>query len=415
VSPAGTAEGPTLTAILCVNCGSSTVKAALVVVDDPAAGPVGARRLVDCRAEEVTGPTPFLRTPAGEVEAVGRSGHAAAVEAVLDAIERHGREAGHPAPDVVAHRLVHGGPHRWAPVRLDDRVLDELDQVAAFAPLHLPPALAAARRLLQARPDLPAVGCFDTAFHHDLPEVATRYALPEALHRAGVRRYGFHGLSYEWLVARLGADALGRAVLAHLGAGSSMAAVDHGRPVDTTMGMTPTGGLVMATRTGDLDPGLVVHLLRGGGGVAVHTVDELADLVDHGAGLAALGGHGGDVRDLTEAAGAGDTAARLALDVYAHSAAKHLAAMSASLGGLDTVVFTAGIGEHAAGVRAAIAGRLGHLGVAVEPARNESAAGDAVGGEGVVISPEGAPVTVRVVATDEEAVMAHHAVAVLAA
>ena len=234
--------------------------------------------------------------------------------------------------------------------------------------------------------------------------MATRLPVPGWVAEAGIRRYGFHGLSYEWLVARLGADHLGRAVLAHLGNGASLAAVDHGRPVDTTMGLTPTGGLVMGTRTGDLDPGVLVHLLR----TTDLGVEGVADLVDHRSGLLGLSGTSSDVRDLL-AARDHDADAALAIDVFCRQAAKHVAAMTASLGGLDALVFSGGIGEHAPEVRAGIAVHLEHVGVVVDPGRNAEPPTDGQ------ISPDGLAVDVLVVATDEEAVVAHHALALLGA
>ena len=262
-----------------------------------------------------------------------------------------------------------------------------------FAPLHLPAelsAIAAARRHFG---DVPQVACFDTAFHHTLPAVARRYALPSSLYDAGVRRYGFHGLSYESVVASLGAPTLGRAVIAHLGSGASMVAIRDGKSIDTTMGFTPAGGLVMGTRPGDLDPGLLVYLLEHAG----YDARSLARLVDHEAGLLALSGSSADMQQLL-ATRATDARAALAVDVFCHHARKWIGALATTLGGLDTLVFTGGIGEHAPEVRAEICRGLEHLGVSLDAACNERS-------EAIVSASTSACVT-RVARADEERVIA---------
>jgi acetate kinase len=246
-------------------------------------------------------------------------------------------------------------------------------------------------------PTCPQVACLDTAFHRDLAPAARRLPIPAVFDAAGVRRYGFHGLSFEYLVHRLG-DALGaRAVLAHLGNGASLAAVRDGVGVDTTMGLTPTGGLVMGTRTGDLDPGVVVHLARSAGLDA----DGLERVADEQSGLLGVSQRSGDVRDLLEARAEGDRQAALALEIYETVAAKHVAALTTVLGGLDTIVFTAGVGEHAAETRAAICARLTHLGVVVDDAANAT--------NEAIVSSTDSGVTVRVEPTNEELMMALHA------
>ncbi|MEU2348481.1 acetate/propionate family kinase [Modestobacter sp. NPDC049651] len=284
-----------------------------------------------------------------------------------------------PDVDAVGHRIVHGGPDLVEPVVIDAAVERRVHDLVELAPLHQPKSLhglAAARELL---PGVPHVACFDTAFHATLPAAASTYALPRAWrNRWAVRRYGFHGLSHAWAAGRAAELAPGgrRVVTCHLGAGASLAAVLEGRSVDTTMGFTPLEGLVMATRSGSVDPGLLLWLeehegLRPG---------EVADALEHDSGLQGLAGTA-DMREvLARAAGPADdpgTAdARLALDVYLHSLAGHVAAMTVALGGLDTLVFTGGVGEHAPAVRAGAAARLAHLGVAVDPARNASATGN---------------------------------------
>jgi acetate kinase len=306
------------------------------------------------------------------------------------------RAAGHLDVDAVGHRVVHGGPRHASPARIDPALRAELSELVALAPLHEPAAIAAIDAAAAVLPDVPAVACFDTAFHATMPVEAARWALPIDQWEAGVRRYGFHGLSYEYVVDHVGAERLGRSVVAHLGHGASMCAVAGGRSVDTTMGLTPTGGIVMGTRSGDLDPGVVVHLLRHSG----LDVDGVDHLLNHRSGLLGLSGTTSDMRRLLAAAAGGDDAARLAVDVFCRAARKQIGAYAAVLGGLDTLVFTGGIGERAAAVRAGIVDGLGFLGLALDPARNR--------GDEPVISPDEAPVTVLVVPTDEQRMIARH-------
>lgn len=351
---------------LAINCGSSSLRYALFD---------GERQVARAKIDRVVD-------------------HAAAVHEAIDAVEQGGS-----APDVVGHRVVHGG-HRSEPARVDDALLGELGALVRLSPLHLPAELRAIDAVRARWPRVPQVACFDTAFHRTMPEVARRYALPRALHDDGVQRYGFHGLSYEHVVSVVGARALGRAVVAHLGSGASMAAVRDGKSIDTTMGFTPAGGLVMGTRAGDLDPGLVVHLLDHG-----HDARSIDRLVNREAGLLALSETTSDVRELLEVRNR-DPRAALALDVFAYAARKWAGAMAAALGGIDSLVFTGGVGENAPAVRAEIARGLGHLGVRLDEERNARSSAD-------VVSAEGSPCTVRVVHADEERVVARHAMRVL--
>jgi acetate kinase len=363
--------------VLCLNAGSSSLKAAGFRVEQARADPV---RVLSQLVERL-----------GDADPSGEA-HVTALGAVADACDRAGF-----VPDVVAHRLVHGGPDLVEHVVIDDATRARLAEAASFAPLHLPAALAvldAARVRYGGRAQ---VGCLDTAFHRDLAPVSRRLPIPAEFDVAGVRRYGFHGLSYEYLVHRLAAALGRRAVLAHLGNGSSLAAVLDGRGVDTTMGFTPAGGLVMGTRTGDLDPGVLVHLLRTRGLDA----DQLEHVVNYESGLLGLSGRSADVRDLLDARDQGDARAVLALEIFETVAAKHIAALTTVLGGLDTLVFSAGVGERGAPVRAGIAARLTHLGITVDRAANDAHA--------AIISRLDAPVTVRVERTDEELMMAIHA------
>ncbi len=288
---------------------------------------------------------------------------------------------GQPRLDAAGHRVVHGGARFTRATVIDDRVVAAITDLADLAPLHQPRALAGIAAVRAARPDLPAVACFDTAFHAGLPPAAACYALPGAwTDRFGLRRYGFHGLSHQYASGRarqlLGSGPGVRVVTCHLGAGASLAAVRDGVSVDTTMGFTPLEGLVMATRPGSVDPGLLVWLLQHGG----LTVDELADGLEHSSGLAGLArlpDGSGDLREVRIAADAGRPAARLAIEVHTHRLRREIAAMAAAMGGLDALVFTGGIGEHQPPVRAEVAAGLGFLGVAIDQARNRETSGDA--------------------------------------
>lgn len=320
--------------------------------------------------------------------------HADAVDAVLALIAEKGlRVRG------VGHRVVHGGRTLTAPVVVDSRVRAELASCVALAPLHMPQALLAIDHLADAHPELPQVACFDTAFHATLPPHAYTFALPHALSEQGIRRYGFHGLSYEYIVTKLRelcpANVGGRAVILHLGNGASMAAVNRGVCIDTSMGMTPTGGIVMGTRPGDLDPGVILHLLARG---LVKTADELQVLLTAKSGILGVSGVGSDMRDLL--ARRNDPRARLAVELFTYTAKKQLGAYAAALSGLDTIVFTGGIGEHSAPIREEICAGLEFLGVALDLDANAKSA--------PVASTKDARVTVRVIQTDEDAMIAAH-------
>ena len=310
------------------------------------------------------------------------------------------------APDVdaVGHRVVHGGPRYRASVRVDDDVVDYLDSIADLAPLHNPRAVAAIRSLREVLPDRPAVAAFDTSFHATLSEEAATYALPrEWNHRFGLRRYGFHGLSHAHAVRR-GAELAGRSlasariVSCHLGAGASLCAVREGRSVDTTMGFTPLDGLVMQTRAGSVDPGILLWLLQHGD----IDVDTLSGVLEHRSGLRGLSGGSGDLRDLLAAREVGDADAALAFGVFVHHLVREIGAMAASAGGLDVLVLTGGIGEKSPDVRAAVASRLGHLGVEID-AGHLGVQGDAD------ITADGARVRTVVVTAAEDVEVAREA------
>jgi acetate kinase len=354
--------------VLCVNTGSSSVKLQLLGPDDDRLGE-------------------------HEAEAPGTAVDAEALGAALGQLGE---------ADAVAHRIVHGG-RRSGAARIDAALVEELRGLTPLAPLHQPKALGAIAATEQVRPGLPAVACFDTAFHAGLPAAAATYALPAAWReRHGLRRYGFHGLSHAYASRRatallgLGPDA--RLVTCHLGAGASLAAVRGGASVDTTMGFTPLEGIVMATRSGSVDPGLVLYLMRQG-----MAPEDVHDALERESGLKGLAGTG-DTRELLAR---DDDAARLALDVYVHRLAGAVAAMAVAAGGLDALVFTGGVGEHAPAIRAAAAERLGLLGIALDPEANAAADGD------TDIGAAGAAVRSVVVAAREDLEMARQTRAVL--
>jgi len=381
--------------ILCLNGGSSSVKVALFALDAAETRLfVGAVEGTDGGARRL-----WLRGTDGGLLADGRidvAGADGAVHALLDALAAHG--AGVPA--AVGHRVVHGGPEHAAPERVDARLLAALRRLVPFAPLHLPVALAGIEAVAARLPGVPQVVCFDTAFHRGMPAVAQRLPLPRALWDAGIRRYGFHGLSYEYVVQAVGAAALGRAVIAHLGNGASLAAVRDGRSVDTTMGFTPAGGCMMGTRPGDLDPGVLVHLLAQRG----YDAAALERLVERESGLRGVSGLTADMQTLL-ARRADEPGAREAVELFCYSVRKHVGALAAVLGGLDTLVFTGGIGEHAAPVREEICRGLEHLGIRLDARRNAAHA--------AVVSAAESRCTVRVVPTDEDLMIARHTRAAL--
>ncbi len=313
--------------------------------------------------------------------------------------------------DAAAVRFVHGGPDHLAPVVLTSEVLAHLEGVTPLAPLHNPTALAAARALASAHPELPLVACFDTTFHAGLPAAAATYPVPrEWTERWRLRRYGFHGLSHAW-ASRRAADLLDRPVeelrivVCHLGGGASLCAVAGGRSVDTTMGFTPLEGLAMQVRSGTVDPGLVLWLQRTAG----LGPDELEEGLERRSGMAGLSGTSGDMREIVAGLDAGDARCRAAFDLYVHRLVRELGGMVVSAGGLDALVFTGGVGEHHPRVRAAVAERLGWLGVDVDPVRNE-----APRDEDRDIASDQSAVRVLVVTAREELVAAEHAAQVLA-
>ena len=320
--------------------------------------------------------------------------HPAAVEAVFDLLSTLEL----PELSVVGHRVVHGGDKFDRPLRMDARVVDELRNFIRFAPLHLPQQIAVIEAVQQRFATLPQVACFDTAFFRTMPERAQRFPLPQFLWEAGVRRYGFHGLSYESIVHSHPLAKQGRVIIAHLGNGCSMTALLDGRPVETTMGFTPAGGLMMSTRSGDLDPGVLIYLMDHRG----YGPREIERLVNQESGLKAVSGLSGDMQTLLSVQGENPQAA-LAIDMFCDSVRQQIGAFAAVLDGLDRLIFTAGIGERAAMVRRDICHGLDHLGIALDESANAANARQ--------ISHSNGRCGVYVVATNEERMIARHCAA----
>jgi acetate kinase len=382
-------------AILTLNAGSSSLKFALF---------------------QVSGSGLSL-SASGHVEGIGAAPHLAARDAAGTLVMEHRwpdgavldpesllrplfalAEAEHLV--AVGHRVVHGGRIFSQPVVIEDGVLAALDALTPLAPLHQPHSLAGIRAAQVIRPDLPQVACFDTAFHHDHAEVVTRFALPRVWHDQGVRRYGFHGLSYEYVAGRLRELdpklAAGKVLIAHLGSGASLCALDNGRSVDTTMSFTPLDGLVMGTRCGALDPGVVLYLLQHAG----LTAQAVQTLLYEQSGLLGVSGQSSDMRALVDSP---DPQAKEAVELFAFRVVREAGAMMTSMGGLDGIVFTGGIGENAPAVRAAIVERLAWTGLELDARANASGLGR--------ISAATSRLQAWAVATDEEAMIARHTLA----
>jgi acetate kinase len=391
---------PDRSCILTVNGGSSSLKFALFDRTDPPT------RRASGRIERIGLPHPRL-----VVTETSGARHEAEVEALDQQaaagllVEWLGREVGLRALAAIGHRVVHGGGRYYRPEPVTQELLAELRRIGPYDPEHLPGEIDLIEAFARLDPSLPQVACFDTAFHHDLPRVARIVPIPRRFEAAGVRRYGFHGLSYSFLMDELGRvagpdAARGRVILAHLGSGASLAAVRGGRPVDTTMGFTPASGLVMGTRSGDFDPGLVRFLMKAGG----LSVEAFHALVNHESGLLGVSETSPDLRDLLARQGE-DVRAAEAVELFCYRVKTGIGALAAALGGLETLVFAGGIGENAPEVRRRICDGLGFLGITLDGVRNEAGA--------PLISAEGGPVSVRVIPTDEEIMIARAAAGVL--
>ena len=348
--------------ILALNCGSSSLKFGFYLCKGK-----DAELLCEGEAQEVSQNSSrfaFRRGTEKHEEQLAIPDHAAALKTTLEVLKQHNL----PQPEAVGHRFVHGGEKLREHKRITQEVLECLRGAAAFAPLHVPIALSVLEAMEAKMPAIPQVACLDTAFHRDLPDVARTFALPAKVREMGVERYGFHGVSIESILAQL--DAVPeRLVVAHLGNGSSITAIRRGASVDTSMGLTPSGGIMMGTRCGDMDPGVIVFLMKRG----YAETGKLEGLVDHESGLKGVSGKTSDVRELMQARDH-DANANLALRMFCYQARKTVAAMAAALGGLDELVFTGGIGEHATQIRDEICAELGFIGdcrIRVLPAQEE--------------------------------------------
>lgn len=378
--------------MLCINVGSSSCKFALYSVSSSAES-VLAEGLADRIG--LSGGKIRIRDAGGRSLAESDRDLArpqVAVDSMLGEFERLKL----PRLDAVGHRIVHGGPHHAAPEIVTPALLADLKRLVEFAPLHMPGGIEGVEAVAARHPRIAQVACFDTAFHRAMPERARRFPLPRKLWDAGVQRYGFHGISYEYIMQALRADVPARVIIAHLGNGASMTAVENGRPLDTTMGFTPAGGFMMGTRPGDLDPGVIVYLLERKG----YDAAQLSRLVNLESGLLGVSGLSSDVKTLLDARAVNVDAAQ-AIEMFCYQIRKAIGALAAALGGLDMLVFTGGIGEHAAAVRAEVCQGLAHLGLAIDPRRN--------GSNQDTISAADSRCRVRVIPTNENLMVARHA------
>lgn len=389
--------------ILTLNAGSSSLKFAMFDADSVAGGKMGAVARGEIEDMDAA-PHLMARDAAGTLLVERRwpkdshEAFAAVLETLLAFADSH---LAHGELAAVGHRIVHGGADHVSPARVTDALMSDLEALVALDPLHMPHNLMPIKFVASARPGLAQVACFDTAFHHTMPPVARRVGLPRALEKAGIRRYGFHGLSFESIASSLAEQrpelAHGRLIVAHLGSGASLCAMHEGRSIATTMGFSALDGLLMATRCGTLDPGIVLYLARQG-----HSFAEIEDMLYHQSGLLGVSGLSGDIRDLL----ASDAEpAHKAIELFTYRIATEAGALVSALGGLDGLVFTAGIGEHAPAVRGAICERLAWLGVSLDVDAN------AVGAD--FISTANSRVTVLVMQTDEEAIIAGHTYATM--
>lgn len=392
--------------VLVLNCGSSSIKYQLIDADSGAAQASGLVEKIGSLDGVVT------HKEGGESARIegAIADHAVGLTLMRQAFSDVGADLNDRGVIAVGHRVVHGGTRFTGPVLIDATVIAQIGELSVLAPLHNPANLTGIEQALATFPHLPHVAVFDTAFFADLPAAASTYAIDHALAAAhGVSRYGFHGTSHSYVSRRV-AEVLDRPladfnqIVLHLGAGASAAAIRGGRPVDTSMGMTPLQGLVMATRSGDIDPGALFHLHR----VAGLSVDEIDTLLNRRSGVQGLSGVG-DFRDLHRLIAAGDTNAALALDVWVHRVKSYIGAYYAVLGSVDAITFTAGVGENDARARELVMADLDGLGIAIDPELNTASSREAR-----VISPAGARVTVLVVPTNEELAIARATVETIA-
>lgn len=393
--------------ILVVNAGSSSLKFEVFEV-----GPNDAlKRRLKGKIDGIGTRPRFTAQDGGGTVAIDESFEPRKIKTVPEALavgrSRLRDYFGGEMPSAVGHRVVHGGPLYSSPVLVDEVVMAELRRLIPLAPLHQPFSLAAIQDILVRSPEIPQVACFDTAFHRSHPDVADRYAIPDELYAEGVRRYGFHGLSYEYIAGRLPEVApeiaTGRLIVAHLGSGASMCAIARGRSVESTMGFSALDGLPMGTRCGQIDPGVVLYLLNQKG----MKPKDIEGLLYDECGLKGLSGLSSDVRDLQ---GGCTSRGKFALEFFVHRVALMAGSLVAAMGGIDGFVFTAGIGENAPAIRAAVVGRLSWFGLELDPLENEKGANEKGGRR---ISSAGARVRCYIIPTDEELMIARHTVATL--
>ena len=380
--------------ILTINGGSSSIKFALFEDGDKL------RQIMEGAIERIGLPGPTMRVRGLNREdnfsrLVTAPDHRVAMAHLMDWIEEL-NESG--AITAVGHRVVHGGPTYSEPQRIDAKMIEQLKKLSQFDPEHMPEEMLLIEAFQQRYPELPQLACFDTAFHHDLPRVARLLPIPRRYEEQGVRRYGFHGLSYAFLMAELtrlaGSEkAQGRVILAHLGNGASLAAVHHGKSVDTSMSFTPTAGVPMGTRSGDLDPGLVWYLARS----EKMSAKQFNEMINFQSGLLGMSETSSDMSELLDNE-VKDVRAAEAVEVFCYQVKKWIGAFAAVLGGLETLVFAGGIGEHAPSVRVRICEGLGYLGIELDEKRNAA--------KESVISAAAGRVAVRVIHTDEELMIA---------
>lgn len=384
--------------ILVINAGSSSIKFSVFSASGEAlvAGPHGQVEGIGASPRLSVSGLPDGSHVDAPQDVAAVADHAGALHVIHDWLQNH--QAGEATVAAIGHRVVHGGQRFAAPVKIDADVIAELEALVPLAPLHQPAALSAIHAAANAAPAVPQYACFDTSFHHDQPHLARLFAIPRELTDAGVLRYGFHGLSYEYIASVLPdvapAIADRRVVVAHLGNGASLCAIHRGRSIATTMGFTALDGLMMGTRCGALDPGVILYLLNQRG----MTPQQVEELLYHKSGLLGVsGGISGDMRKLLDSAA---PAAAEAVALFAYRILHELGALAAAIGGLDALVFTAGIGEHAPRVRAAVLRQAAWLGLALDDAANTAG--------GPLISPPGSAASAWVVPTDENLMIARH-------
>jgi acetate kinase len=377
--------------ILCINSGSSSIKFAMYLLDKK-------EKLIAEGAVErigLSGGWLWLKDGQGKRLVDSHSDFADHKEAVKAMFSTVINRQHLPTPDGVGHRLVHGGPKHMAPETVTPELMQTLRSLIPLAPLHLPGEIKAIDAVAEHYPGLSQIVCFDTAFHRRIPEVAQWLPIVRSLWHEGIHRYGFHGLSYEYIVDALGNEAKGRVIIAHLGSGASMAALKDGKPQDTTMGFSALGGLMMGTRCGDIDPGILLYLMDEKG----YDARQLEKLLNNRSGLIGVSGISSDMKTLLDQRATEPHAAQ-AIQLFCYTARKYVGALSAVLGGLDTLVFTGGMGERAAPVRWMICQGLDYLGIRLDPTNNDA--------DAAIISTDHSPCTVRVIPTNEDLMIARH-------